>query len=63
MLLVRTPTTKRGGSVVLVDETAESVAALDLAGVLLLGGGTWSRRLQCESAVRALAVVVGGVDV
>ncbi len=49
------------GAVVFVDQSAESVAALDLAGVLLLGGGSWFGRLQCESAVRALAVVVGGI--
>jgi hypothetical protein len=48
--------------VVFVDQSAESVAALDLAGVLLLCGGSWFGRLQIESAVRALAVVMGGLD-
>jgi ribonuclease BN (tRNA processing enzyme) len=50
------------GAVVFVDQSAESVAALDLAGVLSLGGGSWFGRAQCESAVGALAVVVGGID-
>jgi hypothetical protein len=50
------------GAVVFVDQSAESVAALDLAGVLLLGGASWFGWVQCESAVRALAVVVGDVD-
>jgi hypothetical protein len=50
------------GAVVFVDQSAESVAALDLA------AGRWPRRVwrvgreQRESAVWALAVVVGGVD-
>ena len=50
------------GAVVFVDQSAESVAALDLSAarwrVRVCGVG----REQRESAVRALAVVVGGVD-
>jgi hypothetical protein len=50
------------GAVVFVDQSAELVAALDLA------AGRWARRTcrvgreQRECAVRALAVVMGGVD-
>jgi hypothetical protein len=32
-----------------------------LAGVLLMGGDSWFGPVQRESAVRALAIVVGGV--
>ena len=53
--------TSRSGSVVLVEQAAELVAALDLArgrerGLRRIG------RLQVERAVRPLAVVVVGVD-
>jgi hypothetical protein len=49
-------------SVVFVDESAESGAALDLAGEWWIGGDGWVRREQRERSVRALAVVVGRVD-
>ena len=50
------------GAMVFVDSSAELVAAFDLA------AGRWARRVcrvgreQGESAVRALAVVMGRVD-
>jgi hypothetical protein len=46
---------------VLVDESAESVAALDCFAARWRVGVCWVGRVQCESAVWALAVVVGGV--
>jgi hypothetical protein len=48
------------GPVVLVDEAAEAIAALDV--VLRLRRCSGLRQLECESAVGALAVVVLGVD-
>jgi hypothetical protein len=44
--------------VVFVDESAESVAALNLAGGRRTGGSGWNGREQGESSVWALAVVV-----
>jgi hypothetical protein len=50
-----------GGVVVFVDQSAESVAALDLSAARRRIGGCRIGREQRESAVRALAVVVTGV--
>jgi hypothetical protein len=50
------------GAVVFVDESAESVAALDLSANRLRVRVCRVGREQGEPAVRALAVVVGGVD-
>jgi hypothetical protein len=50
------------GAVVFVDLSAESVAALDLFAGRLWVGVCRVGREQGESAVGALAVVVGGVD-
>ena len=44
-----------------MDESAESVTALDLPGGWT-GGARWVRRLERESAVGTLAVVMGRVD-
>ena len=52
----------RGGAVVLVDQSAESVTALDLSGGRWTGGAHWVGRLECETAVRTLAVVMIGVN-
>jgi hypothetical protein len=49
-------------SVVFVDESAEPGMALDLAGVSWIGGDRWVGRVQRESSVRSLVVVVGRVD-
>src|SRR5205814_7893092 len=50
-----------GGSVVLVQDTAEAVAAQDF-GLPRSRRRSRLRRIECESAVRALVVVVAGVD-
>jgi hypothetical protein len=50
------------GSVVFVDQSAESVAALDFSAARWLVRGCRVGREQRESAVGALAVVVGRVD-
>lgn len=49
-------------AVVFVDQTAESVTALDLSGAWPRVGVCRGGREQRESAVWALAVVVAGVD-
>jgi hypothetical protein len=48
------------GSVVLVDEAAEAIAPVEMA-VLRQLCRLGMRRMECESAVGALAVVVPGV--
>jgi hypothetical protein len=50
------------GAEVFVDQSAESVAALDLSTARLRVRACGVGREPRESAVRALAVVVGGVD-
>jgi hypothetical protein len=51
-----------GGSVVLVDEAAKQVAAVDLARCWTRSLGSWTWRLEIERQVRPLAVVVVDVD-
>src|SRR5919197_6125442 len=49
------------GAVVFVDESAESVAALDLSATRWRIGSCRVGRQQCQSAMWAFAVVMGGV--